>query len=55
MAMIIYLNEHSPGLRGVANSNLPDRTVLAKNVVHLFRRDLVRNVSNVQNSVHFGR
>ena len=41
------------GLGCVANSNLPYCAVFSENVVHLLGRNLVRQVPDVQNSVHF--
>lgn len=36
------------------HANLPDTAVFAEDVVHLFRRDLIREVAHVQNAVHLG-
>lgn len=40
---------------GVAQPDLPDRAVLAEDVVHLLARDVERQVPHVENPVHLRR
>jgi hypothetical protein len=39
---------------GVAQPDLPNRAVLAEDVVHLLARDVERQIPHVQHPVHFG-